>query len=640
MGIRAWLRPPRHLLALFGIVTIVPAVVLLWLGWKVIQQDRDLDGPRVQARLDREAARVSADLGRVLDRIAVDLPHWLTDPPTSLGNDAMVVRLDERGVDAHAGAPLVFVPAISTVAEAPSSIWESGESLEIRGDPAGAARAFLSLTASSDAGVRAGALMRQAGNLRKLGRAEEALTAYRALAALTRAYVAGEPADLVGRIGVCQLLASLGRTPELAADAASIVSDLARGRWAIDRATYEVRVDQLRAWTGVPDLSQGVALAGAIETLWQQRGASPRSSSLRTSLRTDGHTVIVLSRTVGDGQLVFAATEAHLAREWSALLRVDAATASIEDANGVTLVGQPPAAGQRSAVAAATQATPAWMVRVTASASPAELAAARWRRWLIGTGLAALVILIPTGGYVVARAVQKELAVARLQADFVSAVSHEFRTPLTAIAHLTDRLQRDSDIPDARRTEYYAALARDTHRLGRFVETLLDFGRLESGAAVFRLESTDLASVVGDVVGEFRADAAAGQHRVDLTPNASLPPVRLDRESFGRALWNLLDNAAKYSPVESPIEVELGRDGDRAVVRVRDRGIGVPAGEQRQIFRKFVRGADQHNSGVRGTGVGLAMVDQIARAHGGNVRLESEVGVGSVFSILLPVEDR
>jgi signal transduction histidine kinase len=637
MGIRDWLRPPRHLLALFGIVTIVPAIVLLWLGWKVIEQDRDLDGPRVQARLDRATARVSADVARALDRLADDVPRWLTDPPVSLGQDAMVVRLDGHGVDGHAGAPLLFVPVMPSAVDPAPAIWERGEALEARADLAGAAQAFQSLTASPDRSVRAGALVRLAGNLRQLGRAEEALAAYRSLAALTDVRAMGEPADLLARIGACQSLASLNRAPELAADAASIVADLARGRWAIDRATYELRVDQLHAWTAVPDMSHAAALAGAIETAWRQRGAASPPSPATASRRTDGHSVLVMSRAEGDRQVVFAATEAYIAREWSQILRAESDTVSLQDAGGVTMVGQPPAAGQRSAVGPTGQP---WTVRVTASTSPAELSAARWRRYLIGTGLAALVMLIPTGGYVVARAVQKELAVARLQADFVSAVSHEFRTPLTAIAHLTDRLQRDPGILEARRREYYAALARDTHRLGRFVETLLDFGRMESGAAVFRLEPADLAAVVGDVVTEFRGDAAAGQHRVELSPNGSLPPVRLDRASFGRALWNLLDNAAKYSAGESPIEVELGRDGNRAVVRVRDHGIGVPAAEHRQIFRKFVRGADQHHSGVRGTGVGLAMVDQIVRAHGGHVRLESEVGTGSVFSILLPVEDR
>jgi signal transduction histidine kinase len=245
-------------------------------------------------------------------------------------------------------------------------------------------------------------------------------------------------------------------------------------------------------------------------------------------------------------------------------------------------------------------------------------------------------VLIPAGGYVVWRAVQKELAVARLQADFVSAVSHEFRTPLTSMAHLNERLQRDRSIPDDRKRQYYDVLARDTDRLRRFVESLLDFGRMEAGAAPARLQTADLGTVVTEVVNDFRSDAAAGRHEVVVQTNGPLP-VNLDRDTFGRALWNLLDNAAKYSHEEAPIMIDVARDGSRAAVRVRDRGRGVPVSEQRQIFQKFVRGTDASTAGVRGTGVGLAMVDHIVHAHGGEVRLESVIGQGSTFTVVLPL---
>ena len=180
-------------------------------------------------------------------------------------------------------------------------------------------------------------------------------------------------------------------------------------------------------------------------------------------------------------------------------------------------------------------------------------------------------------------------------------------------------------------------LARDTDRLRRFVETLLDFGRMEAGASPVRAKADDLCAVVADVVAEFRAQTAATGRDIRVKTNGALPAVKLDREAFGRALWNLLDNASKYSPAESPITVAIRREAGIACVDVSDRGAGIPASERRQIFQKFVRGEDSKTSGIKGTGVGLALVDRIIQAHGGEVRLESVVGQGSTFSLVLPI---
>ena len=245
-------------------------------------------------------------------------------------------------------------------------------------------------------------------------------------------------------------------------------------------------------------------------------------------------------------------------------------------------------------------------------------------------------VTLLVGAIVLVVSLKRATDLSQLQLDFLSKVSHEFRTPLTSIRLFTETLMGARALTDDQRQQCLNMLDHETERLSTMIGRLLDFGRMEAGAATVRFEPTDLGSVVAAVVQEFRADPAAGRHPVDLENGGSVPVVRLDRESFGRALWNLLDNAAKYSPADAPIEVQTTAVGPRAVVRVRDQGIGVPAAERQSIFRKFVRGADQRSSGIRGTGVGLAMVDQIVRAHGGEIRLDSEVGVGSEFTIVLP----
>jgi signal transduction histidine kinase len=641
MGLSDWLRPPRHLLAFFALVTVVPAAVLAWLGWQVIGLDERLDLQRAEERLEGIADRITADLSQELTNIARQLPAWVTAPPPALASGAVVVRFGPGGMTQRAGAPLVFVPLADEPQEPPATIWAAAEILEQReGDLAGAARAFESIAMSADPAIRAGALVRLAGTLRRIGRLDAALDAYRQLSAMAAVSVMGEPAALVGRAGECRVLDAMGRRDDLTRAADALARDLIASRWAIDKGTYEFRMSEVSRWTTAPSLTEAEALAAGVESLWNEwhLRRSDRPVAQYRNVWMHGQGVLLISNVTAGDLVAFAAGPSYLGT-WSRLWARDRVDVAFTDPTDNRYIGgQLPAPDARSLVRLAAESGLPWTLRLVDRDSVLD-AAAHSRRNLIAVGLIILVFLLLAGGYVVARAVQKELAVARLQADFVSAVSHEFRTPLTAMSHLTDRLQRDPSLPDGRREQYYDALARDTHRLRRFVETLLDFGRMEAGASPVRLDPADLAEVVTDVVIEFRGDPAVGRHAIELAPGPSTVPVRLDRESFGRALWNLLDNAAKYSPETEPIAVAIARQNGHALVQVTDRGAGVPEREQRSIFRKFVRGADHQSSGVRGTGVGLAMVDQIARAHGGHVQLDSEVGRGSTFTIVVPLAE-
>lgn len=257
------------------------------------------------------------------------------------------------------------------------------------------------------------------------------------------------------------------------------------------------------------------------------------------------------------------------------------------------------------------------------------------RRGLLLTGLGLILVLVVAGSYFIIRSVAREMAAARLQTEFVSAVSHEFRTPLTSLRQFTEILA-DKRVPEERREEYYYALARATQRLHRLVEGLLDFGRMEAGAAAYRFAPLDLEEFVRSTVDEFQGEVRDRGYSVELLIEGG-GMVEADRESLTRALWNLLDNAVKYSPVHRTVQVELKSEGRRAVIGVRDQGLGVPAEEQEAILRKFVRGSSSEKVEGKGTGIGLAMVSHIVRAHGGELRIESRVGEGSTFTILLPL---
>jgi two-component system phosphate regulon sensor histidine kinase PhoR len=237
------------------------------------------------------------------------------------------------------------------------------------------------------------------------------------------------------------------------------------------------------------------------------------------------------------------------------------------------------------------------------------------------------------------RGVNRELHVARLQSDFVSAVSHEFRSPLTSLRSIAELLSHDRLRDEVRKRQSYDVLERETGRLQRLVEDLLDFGRMESGAKQFRTESLDAFALARTAVTEFREEAAQAGVEVDLRLEDAAAMVRADPEALRRAFRNLLENAVKYSPECRTVWVEGRVSHRRVAISVRDRGIGIAGREQREVFQKFVRGSAAKSAGIKGTGIGLSMVRQIVESSGGEIRLESAEGAGSTFTVLLPLVD-
>jgi len=250
-------------------------------------------------------------------------------------------------------------------------------------------------------------------------------------------------------------------------------------------------------------------------------------------------------------------------------------------------------------------------------------------------GLAMLTLLVVASSYLIGRAVSRELAAARLQSDFVSAVSHEFRTPLTSMRQFTEMLVEDESLPTEKRRAFYGAQERATRRLSRLVESLLDFGRMEAGARPYRLERLDAGRLVKAIVEEFKQETDPANLVMECTVPDEGPMVKADREALAQALWNLLDNAVKYSGDSAVVHVEV-EAGNPVAIRVRDQGFGILPSERDRILRKFVRGSSAKTCGVKGTGIGLAMVKHIVDAHAGKVLVDGEPGKGSTFTILLP----
>ncbi len=636
--IRDWFQPPRRLLALFLAVTFVPAAGLVWLGWYLLQQDRALVEQRIQERRERASDLLVGALEAKVQAVERTLAQAAARADLDPDDDAVVVVLRQDGVNASPPHRLLFYPTASYCRQTVQPQVRAGEDQEFRFGNYGAAIAsFSALTRSPDAAVRAGAQLRLARNLRKAGRFDAALAAYRQLAADDTASIDCIPADLVARRAQCALFSDLNRPDDLRREAGSLYTDLRGGRWRLDRAVYDVHAEDARNWLHVDARAEqeSRALALGAAWLWERRA----EVSGRHSMEAEGCFLTLVWTASAEGTAGLIAGPRYATRQWLAALQpiLDAqgVRVSLGDSGGTATLGVRPSPPQQARRTASDTKLP-WTLLVTSADPRADLAQLAGRRQLLLAGLALVAILVAAGSYFTARAFARELATARLQSDFVAAVSHEFRTPLASLRQLTENLRDGRVTTEDRRASYYEAQSRATAGLHRLVEGLLDFGRMEAGVLKLNLTPLDPARLVRDVAEQFRRDSAQQDHQIACTISDDPPMVRGDREALTLSLWNLLDNAAKYSPGAPKIWMDASRNGGDVAIRVRDAGPGIPAGEQREIFRKFYRGSAARAAGVKGTGIGLALAQHIVRAHGGEVRVASAPGAGSTFTIVLP----
>jgi len=659
-----WLRPPRHVLTLFLGVMGSLLLALGWLAWQLVFQEQALAAQRTQERLDHAAETAVATLRHGLDDVLQQLGSLSRLPPdaapagfagqaATLGEDAALVSAGGRAFDAWPAGRLLYYPLPALGRESPAAAagqFAAAEALEFqRRDLAGALRAFERLSRSASPQVRAAALLRTARVRSQLRRYDGALEAYSRLAELETTPAEELPAGLLARYGRCLVFRELGRSEDLAREAAGLVAALDAGTWRLSRAEYRFFRGEACVWRAseagsepAPPPGGRERLADAVAAAWEAWGGGPDPAEPVAgcrSIEADGVGVLFawhrsagrLAALVGGPQFIAA----RLVEPANAALQRYRARMAIEGANSGDSARGPRSGDDRPVLRAAADTRLPWSVRIVDTAPGAELAAAAAQGRLVLAGILALGLFVLGGSAFIVRAVNRELEVSRLQTEFVAAVSHEFRTPLTSIRQANELLL-EGRVPEARRADYYRMQYRDSERLQRLVESLLDFGRMDSGAREYRFEAVDATAFLRTLAGEFSIDATAAGYTVELDLQPGEVFVSADREALGRAVWNLLDNAVKYSPSHRTVWLKTAVADGRVEIAVRDRGVGVPAGDERRIFEKFARGANAASSGARGTGLGLAMVRHIVTAHGGSVRLESMPGAGSTFTISLP----
>jgi signal transduction histidine kinase len=250
--------------------------------------------------------------------------------------------------------------------------------------------------------------------------------------------------------------------------------------------------------------------------------------------------------------------------------------------------------------------------------------------------MAMLAAVMGLGVFYVARVSAREVRVAELKSNFVSSVSHDLKTPLALIQLFAETLELGRLKNTDRAQEYYRIINSEARKLTRLINNLLDFSKIEAGLRNYTKRPVNLTELTRGVLDSLGSQFR--HHQFTVTSHLDDDVwVLIDPEAAVQALENLISNAMKYSPEHREILVAVDRVDGYGAVRVTDHGIGVSPRVQRKIFRKFYRVQTDAGSGPQGTGLGLAIVDHVMRAHDGFVRVESEPGRGSTFTLHFPL---
>jgi signal transduction histidine kinase len=256
------------------------------------------------------------------------------------------------------------------------------------------------------------------------------------------------------------------------------------------------------------------------------------------------------------------------------------------------------------------------------------------RSWIYGVALVLLLVGMSLGIVLILRDIAREKQMVALRSDFVSNVTHELKTPLTSIYMFAESMFLDRVRSRADRKEYLSVIIKESERLKRMINNILDFSKMEEKKQKYSFVDTDLSLLMRTILDEmnywFEEKKIKVISEIDPSVHATVDP-----EKIKQVFSNLISNAIKYSPDGTKIFIRLHRNSDHPMIEIKDRGMGIPEDQLPHIFEKFYRVRRKETEGISGTGLGLTVVKEIIDAHQGKIVVESKEGEGSKFTIIL-----
>jgi two-component system phosphate regulon sensor histidine kinase PhoR len=663
-AIRFWTRffTPAKWWWSLGLMMVTPALVLAWLGLRVVSAERIEQEERLRQQRVQLTHLTDAAIAAVIDRLESDLRHVDTDSQDvnfrDMTSDLVLLTFEKRGLLSFHHEKVFIADAIGPL----------GSELVPAGLP-----------------PRVEQLVEQAQTAEAQRRRNQALSVYRRIrdtepqlsdwARLSIARVQYEAGDITALAALTDLAwaESNGLTPTAlpvallaCAYAESLPLDqlsefvpvieraldrLSAGSWWLrydERLFYEDMLTSLLKRAGGEgrhlNKDQDLEEVAAITRMTRDSPPSRRDDITRFFAREQIGSFLVLwlpSKRGSDVWLGVAASERRLASLLDgALLPLMADqpfAASVRDTYG-TVIWRSPGDNLHLTHVEALHSLTGWEIAF-GDPRPSLIN----QKLMLWYGLIiVLIMMLITGLLLTMRVMRREAELAQMQYDFVAAVSHDFKSPITGIRLLMERISRGRVRGATTLNEYYVAIEHETRRLERHVNRLLEVQQIQEGRRQYVFISASISQIVKRVINELRPQAQTKQIGIEIEDECDIAELPIDEAAISEAIENLIDNAVRYSPDKSNVRVAVHRASGEVCVEISDQGIGIERDDLPRIFDRFFRGrrAAQQATTTRGTGLGLTLVKAIAEAHGGRVVVVSEPGKGSCFSLRLPITDR
>ncbi|HEX8061159.1 MAG TPA: HAMP domain-containing sensor histidine kinase, partial [Cyclobacteriaceae bacterium] len=250
--------------------------------------------------------------------------------------------------------------------------------------------------------------------------------------------------------------------------------------------------------------------------------------------------------------------------------------------------------------------------------------------------LGVLALIFAGGIYFLYSNIRREIYLSQAKSEFVSNVSHEIRTPLSLIGMFAETLESGRVTTEEKKKEYYSIISKETSRLSRIVNRILNFSQLDANKKTFNFQPVQVNDLCADVLKMYIHPMQEKGFTFEFNPDPKALPIRADRESMSEVMVNLLDNAVKYSRDNKKIVITTGVTDRYTFIAVKDNGIGIAKNHQRDIFDQFYRAPTGDVHTTKGSGLGLALVKKILQAHHGEIKVDSALDKGSTFTVYFP----